>query len=237
MLTSLPGLMASLMLSLTLSLGAALRNLIDGHLTGTLLRALALTLLLFAGLLAAGEWALGVLPMLGAPWVNRALEWLLPLLTLMALVLAGGPVAALFAGLFLDGLAGRIEARDYPGDPPATGLPFRAGLAAGLKLAGAVLCADLVLLPFGLVLPGIAQLATLLVNGWLLGREYFELVALRHVGVGDARALRRRFAAPVTLAGLLLALAAMIPLINLVAPLFGTALMVHLFRRTRKAAP
>ena len=220
------------------SLGRALRNLVDGGLFGTLLKSVGLTLLLFVALLAAGEWALSLLPALGSPYVNRALEWMLPILAVFGLFVLGGPVAALFAGLFLDGVAARIEARDYPADGKAPGVPFWTGLKAGLGLMLAVLGIDLVLLPFDFALPGLAQLVTLLANGWLLGREYFELVALRHVSREEAVALRRRFAARITLAGTLLALLAMIPLLNLIAPLFGTALMVHLFRhiRTRAAA-
>jgi CysZ protein len=218
------------------SLGKTLRNLMDGALLPTLFKSVGLTLLLFVVLLAAGEWALGALPALGSVWVNRALEWLLPVLAVFGLVLLGGPVAALFASLFLDGVAARIEARDYPADPPAPGVPFWTGLKAGLGLALAVLGVDLVLLPFDFALPGLAQLVTLLANGWLLGREYFELVALRHASRKDAAELRRRFGARITLAGTLLALLTMIPLVNLVAPLFGTALMVHLFKQTRTRA-
>jgi CysZ protein len=219
------------------SLGKALRNLVDGRLFGTLLLSIGLTLLLFAALLGLGEWGLSFLPTLGSPYVNRALEWLLPVLTLLGLILLGGPVAALFAGLFLDSVAARIEARDYPGDREAPGVPFWTGLKAGLALAATVLGVDLVLLPFDLALPGLAQLVTLLANGWLLGREYFELVALRHMDRAQAAQLRRRFAAPVMLAGMLLALLTMIPAVNLIAPLFGTALMVHLFRHIRSRVP
>lgn len=215
------------------SLGRALRNLVDGRLFGTLLKSVGLTLVLFAALLILGEWALSALPALGSPWVNRVLEWLLPVLAVFGLILLGGPVAALFASLFLDGIAARIEARDYPGDPPARGVSFWTGLKTGLALMAAVLGVNLMLLPFDLALPGLAQLVTLLATGWLLGREYFELVALRHVGPQEAALLRRRFGARITAAGTILALLAMIPLVNLIAPLFGTALMVHLFRQMR----
>lgn len=217
------------------SVGRALKNLVDGALLPTLLKSVAVTLLLFVGLLAVGEWALSALPALGSVWVNRLLEALLPILAVLGLVLLGGPVAALFAGLFLDGAAARIEARDYPADPPARGMTFSTGLKAALVLAAAVLGVDLVLLPFDLALPGLAQLATLLANGWLLGREYFELVALRHMGPADVALLRRRYRGRIIGAGTLLAFLTMIPLVNLIAPLFGTALMVHLFRQIRYA--
>src|SRR6185437_1500367 len=106
------------------SIGAALRSLGSSASGGALVKSVLLTLLLFALGLAGLEYGIAQLPRLGSPLVNQALEWLAPVLMLVMLWLLGGPVAALFAGLFLDGLAGKIEARAYPGDPPAPGIPF-----------------------------------------------------------------------------------------------------------------
>ncbi len=194
-------------------------------------RSVGLTLLLFAAGWAGLEYAITLLPQLGSPWVNRLLELLAPVLTLVLLWFVGGPVTALFAGLFLDGLAGEIEANDYPGDPPAPGLSFWAGLRAGLALTLMVLGLDLALLPLDFLFPGPAEVATLLGNGLLLGREYFELAALRHLPRDQVAALRLRWGRSITLGGMALALMSMVPLLNLAAPLFGVAYMVHLFKR------
>jgi CysZ protein len=94
-----------------------------------------------------------------------------------------------------------------------------------------VLGANLVLIPVELGLPGAGEMLGLLVNGWLLGREYFELAALRHLQLAEADRLRGRNSGAIWASGTLIALASMIPGIDLIAPLFGTALMVHLFHR------
>jgi CysZ protein len=201
---------------------------------GLLAKAAGLTLLLFLLSFAALEYGISLLPQLGSPAINRALEWLAPVLVLLLLWLLGGPVAALFAGLFLDGLAARIEAEDYPRDPPARGIGLVTGLRAGLGLALLVLCFDLALLPLDAAFPGPAELLTLLGNGWLLGREYFELAALRHLPRREVARLRRRFRGRIAAAGLAIAFFAMLPLFNLLAPLFGVALMVHLFKRIQQ---
>ena len=182
----------------------------------------------FAVGLGLAEYLLSLLPVLGNVWVNRALEWLAPVLFLFAGVVLGPPVAALFASLFLDQIAARIEARDYPGTVahPAS---FLATLRAGLKLAALVLGVNLVLLPVDIGLPVLGELLSVAANGWLLGREYFELSALRHCDPGDADILRRKNSGAVWAGGTLIALASMVPLLNLMAPLFGTAFMVHLF--------
>jgi CysZ protein len=213
------------------SAGRALGLIFDPAFFRILVKALLLTLLLFAALIVLSEYLLSFLPVLGIPLVNTFLKLLTPFLFLLGALMLGPPVAALFASLFLDQLAQHIEARDYPGNvaPPAS---FARVLRAGLRFAGLVLGVNLMLVPVELGLPGAGEILSLLVNGWLLGREYFELTALRHLELADADRLRRQNQAAIWAAGTLIALASMIPGIDLIAPLFGTALMVHLFHRT-----
>ena len=94
------------------SAGRALRLIFDPAFARILLKALLLTLLLFAILILLGEYLLSFLPVLGSPWVNDVLKLLTPLLLLFGGSVLGPPVAALFASLFLDQLACHIEARE-----------------------------------------------------------------------------------------------------------------------------
>jgi CysZ protein len=213
------------------SFGRALAFFFDPAFFGVILRAVLLTILLFAALLAGTEYLLHLLPTLGSPAVNRALEWLAPVLLIIGLFAAGGPVAALFASLYLDRVAAAIEARSYAADPKARGTSFAAGLGAGIRLAGLVVVADLLLLPVDALLPVAGEVATIVVNGFLLGREYFELAALRHISRKAAAGLRSRNAARVFGAGLVISLLTAVPIADFLAPLFGAALMVHLYKR------
>lgn len=209
----------------------------DPAFRGLVLRSAFLTLALFAAGLVLSELLLAQLPVLGNPVVNRALELLAPILFMFLLGALGAPVTALFGSLFLDRLAAGIEARDYPADPPAGGGAFAVALKAGLRLTLLVLGADIALLPLDIGLPGIGELASLVVNGWLLGQEYFELVALRHLPLAGSDALRRRHRRSILAGGILISLLSAIPLADLFAPLFGAALMVHLFKQIQQGAP
>jgi CysZ protein len=84
--------------------------------------------------------------------------------------------------------------------------------------------------PF-LLFAGIGVVIFFLATAWLLGREYFELVAMRHHSIHEAKAMRRARAGTVFVAGLFIAAFVSIPIINLATPLFGTAFMVHMHRR------
>ncbi len=212
------------------SLGRALGNFFDGTLKGVVLKSVALTVLLFTIAFIGLEMGLDHLPTLGSPWINAFLDLLAPVLLVLSMFFLGAPVAALFASLFLDQVAAKVEARGYPA-AAGTSPSMSIGLAAGARMALLVLGVNLLLLPLDIELPGLAEVGTIAVNGWLLGREYFELAALRHLSRGAADALRRRHGGRVFAAGTIISIATMIPFVNLFAPLFGAAFMVHMFGR------
>ena len=79
-------------------------------------------------------------------------------------------------------------------------------------------------------MPGVNIGAFFLVNGYLLGREFFEFAAMRFRPEAEAKALRSKHAGTVFLAGLVIAAFLAVPLLNLLTPLFAAAMMVHLHK-------
>jgi CysZ protein len=139
-------------------------------------------------------------------------------------------VSGLVMSLFLDEVARAVEARRYPALAPPPRQPLSLFLLAGLRFAGASLLLNLLALPLYLFLPGINLLFFYGLNGYLMSREYFELVALRRVAAEEARRVRLAHPVEMMVSGLAIAFLLTIPVVNLVAPLFATALMVHLFQ-------
>jgi len=69
-----------------------------------------------------------------------------------------------------------------------------------------------------------------LANSYLLGREYFELAAMRFLPPHKAKLLRKTNAIYVFLAGMVIAVFVSIPVINLATPIFAMAFMVHVHK-------
>ncbi|MEZ5831215.1 MAG: EI24 domain-containing protein [Dongiaceae bacterium] len=136
-------------------------------------------------------------------------------------------VAAAIAGIFADEVIDAVEAKHYPSLGPGKPVPVLMAVLDGLKLAAIAIIANLVALPFLLVFP-IYVLITWGVNGWLLGREYFEMVALRRMDRTSAHELHRRHNRSFTIAGVMIAVCLTIPFVNLLAPVLGAAFMVHI---------
>lgn len=212
------------------SVGKALSMIFDPALFGVVARSLALTLILFIALFLGLQWGLHHVPPLHWPWLNTVIDWVASLALVVLLFIVGAPVAALFGTFFLDGVAKSVERKYYPADAPSHGAPFFASLFVALRFTGLVIVATFALLPFDVMLPGVGSAATLVVDGWLLGREYFELAALRHLSRGEADEMRKRHRFAILGGGVLLALLTYIPFADLIAPLFGAALMTHMFK-------
>ncbi len=212
----------------------ALRDILSPPFRGVLLKSLALTIGLLVALGAALEWLLAAWVTLPWHWADTAFSILAGIALLVGLGFLIAPVTALFAGLFLDEIAEVVERTHYSHDPVGRPLPIGRALATGAKFLGIVLLVNAVALPL-VVLLGFGVLIFLVANGYLLGREYFDLAALRHFDQATARSLRARHGRTVFVAGVLIALFAAIPIVNLLAPLFATALMVHLVKRLTTA--
>jgi len=112
-------------------------------------------------------------------------------------------------------------------------MPLIPGLILSVKFFGVVILGNLLALVL-LLVPGINIAAFFVVNGYLLGREYFEFAAMRYRTEAEAKALRGRYGTTVFLAGLLIAGFLAVPLLNLLTPLFAAALMVHLHQRVSR---
>jgi uncharacterized protein involved in cysteine biosynthesis len=143
----------------------------------------------------------------------------------------------LTVGLFLEDVADAVEARHYPGLPAVRAQSVREAIGAGLKFAAVALALNLIALPFYLLLIWVPFLSPILfysLNGYLLGREYFEAVALRRLDDRQARLLRRARGGQVFLAGVIIAFLLTVPFVNLVAPVIATGFMLHLFEGMRR---
>lgn len=219
----------------------AFSNLFAPETRSVFWKVLGLTLLVLLGLWLALREAFVWLAM---PFVEQLLPstpdwagWLTFIVVLfaslglaLALALLLAPVTALIAGFFLDDVAEVVEKRDYPRDPPGTALPLAEAIPGTIKFLGIILLGNLVAL-FLLLIPGVNLIAFFLVNGYLLGREFFEFAAMRYRSPADARRFRARHSTTVFMAGLLLAAFLAVPLLNLLTPLFAAGMMVHLHRK------
>lgn len=199
--------------------------------------ALALALLVavyagFLGLIEAFSPGSVDIPFIGpVGGIDTLLSWGSFLLMIGLSVFLMVPVASAFSGLFLEDVAAAVEARHYPDLPPVPPLPLGESLKDAVNFLGLLIAVNVVALFFYALAGPFVPLAFWALNGLLLGREYFSLVAMRRYGRPAAKALRRRYFFRIWAAGTLMAAPLSIPFVNLLIPVLGVATFTHMVQR------
>src|SRR3546814_3084275 len=140
----------------------------------------------------------------------------------------------IISGLFADRVAEAIEGRHYPGLGPARSQPLAEVVGDALRFAAVSIGLNLLALPLYLLLPGLNLVLFYALNGYLLGREYAEMVAARRLDRAGIRGFRQRHQGAVFGAGVVIAILTTIPLVNLATPVLATAFVRSEERRVGK---
>ncbi|MEE9313989.1 MAG: sulfate transporter family protein [Rhizobiaceae bacterium] len=195
-------------------------------------KSIGLTVAMFFGLWFILQTASStfLLPMLAAyPWVSTVLAWVLGAGIVLGMGFLIAPVTSVFAGIFLDDIAEEVEKKHYPEDTLGTPLSLSLSTGIAIRFFGLVLIGNFIALLLVLFL-GLGVVIFFLMNGYLLGREYFQFAALRHHSADQVDELRKKYSLEIFIAGMAIALLLAIPIVNLLTPLFAGALMVHVYK-------
>ena len=145
--------------------------------------------------------------------------------------------ATLIASFFLERAAQAVENKHFPNLPAPRGQNLSEILKITLKFTGLSVVLNLLALPVYFVFFFLGPLNLFVfyaLNGYLLGREYFELIAHRRIEPLQTIHLRGAFRGQMFLAGVIITFLMTIPVVNLIAPVIATAAMVHLVQGWRR---
>jgi len=207
-----------------------LRQIGDPAFLGPLVKGCLGAAAVFLGLAWFTAWAVGGLAG-GEGWLANLAGAAGGILALALAIWLFVPVMLAVTGLVLGGVAGAVERRFYPGLPPPQGASLGAQLRFNLGLALRFGLLSLVALPFMLLVPPLGAVLFWAISAVGLGHGLFEGVAQRRLGVAESRALRRSREGAVLGLGALLGAMALVPGLNLLVPVLGTAAMTHLLHR------
>ncbi|MBK0326486.1 EI24 domain-containing protein [Rhodobacteraceae bacterium F11138] len=215
----------------------ALGQIGDPRFRRVLFLGLALTIALLiaasAGFVMLVSWMVGddaSLPLLGqVTWLNDLLSWTSVGVMMLLSVFLMVPVASAITSMFLDQVAQAVEDKHYPNLPRVPDIPLADALRDTISFLGVLIGANLLALVLYIIFTPMAPFIFWALNGFLLGREYFTLAAMRRIGRDGAKRLRARNMGTIWLAGTLMAIPLSVPLINLLIPILGAATFTHIF--------
>jgi CysZ protein len=223
----------------------ALSQILSPPMRSILWRSIGMALVLIVVLAIGLQRLLSWLATSGEAWLGALLgpsfqtpldilAWILSIAAGLGVVFGGvllmPAITSLVASFFVDDVADHVEREHYPADRPGVALPLRIAIPQGLKTAALTILVYLIALPF-VLFAGAGFIIFFIATAWLLGREYFELAAMRFRDPQEAKAMRKENAAAIFTAGLFIAAFVSIPIVNLATPLFGMAFMVHMHKR------
>ncbi len=167
-------------------------------------------------------------------WISGAAG---SLIFVIAIWLFSPAVATMVITTFFMGeILEAVEREHYPDDRPGKDLPLAQELYVGIRFLVVLVALNLVMLVpyvFLALLFGIGFLVYFVLNGYLMGREYFEAVAHRYIDIASAKALRRRERGRILIAGIVIAVLFTIPIVNFFAPIIAPVAMIHIFKGLR----
>ncbi|MEM9716584.1 MAG: EI24 domain-containing protein [Pseudomonadota bacterium] len=215
--------------------GSALSQLPDRRFLWVVAKSVGLTVLTLVLATLGLQWL--VPDTISLPWIGEVswLGWALDRAVIFAMLAASVflmiPIASLVIGLFLEAVADAVEDKHYPTHQATSPIGVVEGVRESVVFLALLIGVNIIALIFYLLLPPFAPLIFILVNGILLGREYAQLVAMRHLGRKGANAFRKQNRLTIWVAGMLMAAPLMIPVVNLIIPVLGVATYTHLFHR------
>jgi CysZ protein len=229
----------------------ALSQILSPPMRSILWRSIGLALVLIAVLAVGLQRLLSWLATSGEAWAEAALgpsfqtplnilAWILSIAAGLGVVFGAvvlmPAITSLVASVFVDEVADHVEHEHYPAERPGAALPVGVAMIQGVKTALLTILVYLIALPF-IFVAGAGVIVFFIATAWLLGREYFELAAMRFRSPAEAKAMRKDNATTVFVAGLFIAAFVSIPVVNLATPLFGMAFMVHMHKRLSGPRP
>ena len=130
----------------------------------------------------------------------------------------------------LEKIARAVEKKHYPHLPPPRPQSVSEAVLIGLRYTSIVVALNLLFLPLFFI-PVINIFVFIGLNGYLLGREYFELVALRRLEPHAVREIWRQHRTRLCVVGMIITSLLTIPVVNWFMPVVAAAYMLHIFER------
>jgi len=176
-----------------------------------------------AGLIPPSDWE----------WVNTIVSWLSGFGAFMVAIFLFPLTMSAVIGIFLDDIADAVEAKHYPNDPVSRNVPLWSSIWDALKFFAVIILCNILALPLYLI-PGVNLIVYYVLNGYLLSREFFQQVAIRHHDMKEVTRIRKIKSMEIFLTGIAVAFCMTIPVVNLIIPIIATAAMVHLYKARAK---
>ena len=218
----------------------AIEQLGDPRIRGVIVRAVLISAAIFIALVAGISWALSSLDVAGIGWLDAIITFLGGSGAFVVGLFLFPSITGIIISFMLEEIARAVEARHYPDLPEAREEPVVEMLVNAVRFTGVTLALNILVLLFvvpllliTIVLIPLIPFVFYALNGYLLGREYFEFAAVRRLDPAGGRALRKRHRGRIFICGVAIAVLMTVPFVNWLMPVVAAAYMIHVLEGVR----
>ncbi len=208
------------------------------------------SLTVFVILWFLSAWVIGLVPWSDLPligwifdWIGSIMAFLGEWITILGDVAFGAvmlvvtfllfpAVTTAIVSIFLEDIVKAVEDKHYPNRPEARQQPMGEVIGQSVKFMGTVIGINILALPIYAILiflPPLNLVFYYLLNGYLVGREFYEMVAVRRLSPEQVIVLRKKAGLSLVVAGAITVFCMTVPILNLLVPVLAAAAMVHIF--------
>ena len=166
-------------------------------------------------------------------FLNKLISWAIGAILFIIASAVLGPMMIVIGGIYSEDIAHYVEKKHYPN---RVGHRF-VGVAESIKTGGRLLfncfIVNILLTPIYIVggfFPIISVLIFFGVNGYLLSRELFEIVASRHFERNDRVLFWKANRGGSIFIGVIIICLSAVPLLNLISAMLGIIITTHFFQ-------
>ena len=208
-------------------LSKTIQSIFKAKLSAIFLVCAVLAIILVLLIVTAVTWISAVLIQIDTEWIDTTVGWLIGLISGIGGWFMLPVLTVLVAGMFEETVIHRVEYVYYPEGLRKESPKFWPDLLHDIKFTIWALFLNLIILPLYFI--GFGFIVSIVLNAYLLGREFFESAAGYHLGKPQAKMVSSKNRFSVFLGGLVITLLALVPIINLFTPIFAIVWMVHLY--------
>ncbi|MFP3984144.1 MAG: EI24 domain-containing protein [Desulfurivibrionaceae bacterium] len=164
-------------------------------------------------------------------WLDSLVNWLVGLLAGVGGWFMLPALIVLLAGVFQEMVIDRVEREYYPEDVRQQEPGLWPDLVHDIRFTAKALFLNVLVLPFYLL--GVGPFISIILNSYLLGREFFESAAGYHLGKPEARRIEKHHKLPVYGGGFVITFISLVPVVNMFVPILAVVWMVHVYHSLR----
>jgi len=166
-------------------------------------------------------------------FLNKLISWAIGVILFIIASAVLGPLMIVIGGVYSEDIAHHVENKHYPNRVGHRFVGVTESIKTGGRLLFKCLIVNVLLTPIYIVggfFPIISVLIFFGVNGYLLSRELFEIVASRHLERDDRVLFWRANRGGSIFIGVTIICLSTVPLLNFISAMLGMIITTHYFQ-------